>query len=161
MVGARMVFSPWLVSAGYAPAAGFGCSGLAAEPGRGAARYLATSGPMAPEDSMRKLAFTIAAGAVALAGAAATAQAAPAVGAEALRTALADAQPVEKVHCVPGWWHHSKSGDGCKRRSSTRYYYQPYPYSYSPYVYGGYPYSYGYPYHYGYGPGIGFSFRIR
>jgi hypothetical protein len=113
---------------------------------------------MALEDIMRKLAFTIAAGALALTGASATAQASAAGGADALRTALTDAQLVEKVHCVPGYWHHRKSGDGCKRRHTTRYYYsQPYySYGYSPYHYG-----YGYPYHYGYGPGIGFSFRIR
>src|SRR5437773_11109626 len=96
---------------------------------------------------MRRLISTLAFAAACAAGLAATsASAAVLSGPLGARAATGDQQLTDKVHCVPGWWHHRfRPHNGCGYRRS---YYGGYG-GYS--GYGGYPGYYGY----GRGPYIG------
>ena len=81
-------------------------------------------------------------------------------GPQGLRPAIDALDLTDRVHCRPGWWHHSRGpGDGCYRRYRSRAYYYGGPYYGAPY------YGYGGPYYRRYwgGPGVylrgpGFSF---
>jgi hypothetical protein len=107
---------------------------------------------------MRKLALTVALAAAATLTAPLVQRAeAGAIKPAPLGASLDETNLVEKVHCRPGYAHHSsfRTPDGCegrkRRHSSGRYYIQPYPY----------PYAYANPYPSGYySPGISFGFNV-